>query len=358
MNSVKNTALVLLLAGAAYLAYQHIYGRPGSPPPGVPEQSAGVPKVDVPGLGGEAPPFVPGKIPPSPSSGPQTPNPATEAKPAPRTPSAPRDPLRTARSDAGADSPQAPPGRATAADPTAPEQPRRRPDHEIGEQFVRCMTMANELLERDQYADVLIQLSQWYNHPDLTRAESRKLVELLDQLAGSVIYSREHRLEEAYRVKPGDTLPQIARAYNVPWELLAKINGIRDPEKLDGVRELKVVRGPFHAVVQLDQREITLMLESRDDKGTVLPVYAGRFPVRVAGTADVAGEYEVLRKSPGPREGAPGALALELNNRVTIHGPAQSAERADRGAGIELGEREIEDVYDILTVGSRVRVCR
>ena len=41
-----------------------------------------------------------------------------------------------------------------------------------------------------------------------------------------MIYSTEHQLEPARVVKPGETLDTIAKEYNVPSQLLAKINGI------------------------------------------------------------------------------------------------------------------------------------
>src|SRR5690606_40876807 len=36
-----------------------------------------------------------------------------------------------------------------------------------------------------------------------------------------------------YKVKPGDTLSQIAQDYNVPIERLMEANNIRDPNKID-----------------------------------------------------------------------------------------------------------------------------
>ena len=51
-------------------------------------------------------------------------------------------------------------------------------------------------------------------------------------MAAKVIYSREHLLENAYLVQAGDTLDSIADRYGVPALLLARINGIRDPQNL------------------------------------------------------------------------------------------------------------------------------
>src|SRR3954447_20685323 len=92
-------------------------------------------------------------------------------------------------------------------------------------------------------------LSKWHGNESLTPAETEKVESLLSQLAGTVIYSTEHQLEPARVVKPGETLESISKEYNVPSRLLAKINGIQTSDQLQPGQQLKVVRGPFAAVV-------------------------------------------------------------------------------------------------------------
>ncbi len=74
-------------------------------------------------------------------------------------------------------------------------------------------------------------LSKWHNDETLSPADAQQVESLLGQLAGTVIYSTEHQLESARVVKPGETLETIAKEYNVPWQLLAKINSITAPIK-------------------------------------------------------------------------------------------------------------------------------
>jgi len=411
MNGIKNVALLLVVVGIGYLVYQHLYG-PG-PSPG-PETAHGpeVPKLEIPGWNrsgvsksessAEASGmsratatsvqptsrFVPasgpgaGSVLPDPDQKRTTAN--VSAKGPPAKPEA--NPSGGSSGSGGSSAPPAkcaspgaegknssgqsssmvrsenPSGNASSAGP-APETTSGnssgnvRPANEIGEQFILCMQVAAQLLQQGQWTEVLAQLSMYYRHPELTQAESEKLTELLDRLAGSVIYSREHRLEPPYRVRPGDNLVQIARQYQVSWELLAKINGIPDPYRLEGVEVLKVLRGPFHALVDLTRREITLMLEFRDSKGQIHPLYAGRFPIRaISGVSELEGQYEVLRKAPGPRAQQPGPLALELTQQVILHGPADAQVLPKSHASLELPETDMEDVYDILTIGSRVLI--
>lgn len=372
MNSIKNTALIVLLAGAGYLAWQHFSGRaPIAPPPGVPQDSGDAPKVEIPGMpgtgfagggapkgrvdpGSEAPRFVPGKAAPA-----GTQSLASKREPGPPLPLLPSgpEPAGTPRPDPSGGLASTLSAKATTTEPPRAEAPDRRPDTEIGEQFVKCMTAAGAALEQGLLTDVLTQLSEYYHHPDLTVAESKKLVGLLDQLAGSVIYSREHRLEPPYRVRPGDTLDEIARTYRIPPELLAKINGIRSPADLEKIEELKVVRGPFHAVVHLDEGEMTLMLERHDDEGKTHPVYAGRFQIKAGpDPAALVGDYEVHFKQSRLRKTGP--LFLELSKGVAIQGGEQPIDPPPQRGALQMGPQDMEDVYDILAVGSQVVIRR
>ena len=125
-------------------------------------------------------------------------------------------------------------------------------------EFTGLLQAAVAELTAEKFDRTHLELSKWYDNPALTPEEARQLTELLDKTAGTLIYSTRHLLEPAYRVQPGDTLDSIGRAYNVPGELLAKINGISDPRALQPGRELKVVRGPFEARINLQRRELTL----------------------------------------------------------------------------------------------------
>ena len=134
------------------------------------------------------------------------------------------------------------------------------------------MDEVQKKLDEGKLAEAHLALSKLYGNPDLPADQAKQITDLLDQLAGTVIYSRQHYLEPAYLTQPGDTIDKIAQQYNVPWQLLARINGLMPPgaantdeaakdQPLPAGKELKVVRGPFDAVVRLDKHELTLMLQ-------------------------------------------------------------------------------------------------
>ena len=97
--------------------------------------------------------------------------------------------------------------------------------------------------------DALFALTVWYGEPSLNAEQNQRCVNLLDQLAGSVIYSQDSFMEPAYVVQEGETIEDIAAKYSVPLEFLARINGVEPPYQLYPGETLKVVRGPFRAEV-------------------------------------------------------------------------------------------------------------
>jgi LysM repeat protein len=218
---------------------------------------------------------------------------------------------------------------------------------------------------------VLGKLSPLYGRPDLSAEESRQLSELLSQLAGEVIYSRKHHLGQPHVVQPGESLQQIAEQYRVPWQLLAKINGVQDPERLAPGSKLKVLRGPFDAIVFLDRFELILQVNG---------LYAGRFPIGIGRDPPrLEGTYLVKEKAtrptyygpngivnPGEADNPLGQYWIGLDERLGIHGTndMRNLRRGDGKGAICLGDRDIEDVFDILSAGtpsgpgSKVSICR
>ncbi len=56
-------------------------------------------------------------------------------------------------------------------------------------------------------------------------------------------------LAEWYKVKRGDLLIKIARRCKVPYKLICKINGIKNPRRLRAGTDIKLVKGPINVKV-------------------------------------------------------------------------------------------------------------
>ena len=238
------------------------------------------------------------------------------------------------------------------------EPPAASGEGDLHAQFAALMQSTEISLGQGRLAEVHLELSAWYGESRLSPEEERQLTDLLDRLAGTVIYSRQHLLERPYEVQPGDTLERIADAYEVPWQLLANINGLRDPQHLRQGEQLKVVKGPFHALVDLQKFELVLNVGGR---------YAGRFRIGIGGDQQTPeGDFVVLKKVVNPTyygdtvidandpNNPLGEYALDLGNRIFLHGTndPQSIGRADERGCIRLDNRDIKDVFDILTAKS------
>jgi LysM repeat protein len=223
-------------------------------------------------------------------------------------------------------------------------------------------------LDRGELSQALLLLSDWYGDPSLSAEEATEVEELLSQLAGSVIYSTEHRLEPPYMVQAGERLEDIAQKHNIPWQLLAKINGLASPDQLQPGQQLKVVRGPFSARIDLSEHKLVLMLDRR---------YAGQFTVDVEPTSSIEEGYWAVNQkllTPGnvgmlnAAAAPPGeerSILLTSTNggtgQVTIlrgPGPATSASIETAGRVIQLRSTDVSDVYDILSLGSQVMIRR
>jgi LysM repeat protein len=210
-------------------------------------------------------------------------------------------------------------------------------------------------------------LSKWHGNETLTAAESEKVETLLSQLAGTVIYSTEHQLEPARVVKAGETLDTIAKEYNVTPQLLAKINGIQPAGPLQPGQQLKVVRGPFAAVIDLRRSELTLTIDDR---------YAGKFHVMLPpGTTLTDGQWLVDQKLSGSSTTAsPSAYAttpIPADRSIVLRsaaatiagaptlvissGPAPAGLAASPPS-LRVSPQDAEEISDILSVGSRVVV--
>jgi LysM repeat protein len=162
-------------------------------------------------------------------------------------------------------------------------------------------------------------------------------------------------------------LPAIADKYNVPWQLLAKINGVADPATLAPGQVLKVIPGPFSAEIDLSERKLTLLLDR---------MYAGQFALELEPTATVEeGQWKVDSKllTPGVAGiySAPGDAtedrSLLLANAASPEGPPMivrgpgnpdPVSAAPRDRVIRLKAGDVADVYDILSEGSRVTIRR
>ena len=231
-----------------------------------------------------------------------------------------------------------------------------------GSPFDAARPAINAALSQGELARAHLLLSEWYNDPALSPTQKQEVQALLNQLAGTVIYSTEHRLEPAYTVQAGETLETIAEKHHVPWQLLAKINGIASATAIQPGQTIKVIRGPFMGVVDVSDAEMTLTIAGR---------FAGKYAVGLDGAATSEGEWTVEQKQLEPAMPTQPTAVAPVDRKLVLRSadnasatvviatattPAVGA--APPQGTIRIAPEQSEDLYDILSVGSRVVIRR
>ncbi len=381
MDSLKPLVVLGLLGTILYGAWSVVQKGPGSAPAGVTFGDAAAPTPPQVTFG-DAPSDVPAPLsdaaappPAHPLAGAEALHAAASSVPPAQSlaavppapfPAGPQAPLADPVAPPPTLAPVAPPLGAPefAAAPLAdPAAAARQPVPSAA--FATAWSDAHDKLRGGRYAEALAVLSVWHDDPALSLEESQRLEDLLGQLAGTVIYSQKDLLFPPYVVAPGDTLQSIAAPLQVPWQLLGKINGVPDPAQLVPGEHLKVVRGPFDAVISVSRRRMSLQVGGN---------YAGSFPVVIGRALDqrVGQSVPVVEiRRPGATPDAPGFAAqvsfsaaagksVLLGDGLLIEGvedPSLVTETASPSS-IVVSLRDLDDIADILGAGSQVLVRR
>jgi lipoprotein-anchoring transpeptidase ErfK/SrfK len=114
----------------------------------------------------------------------------------------------------------------------------------------------------------------------LSDADIKTAKQLLNQINATVVFSSKRFPDDefggTFNVPPGGVLAKIAASHDVTPDLLMRINGISDPRKLRAGQNLKVLNGPFHAIVYKGAFTLELWLGEPNAKGSM---YITSFPV-------------------------------------------------------------------------------
>ncbi len=232
--------------------------------------------------------------------------------------------------------------------------------------FQAAWPQVDRLIAESKYRDALRLLSRFYHSTDLNGPQRQRLLPFLDGLAGKVIFSTEHHLEDAPYTVANESLVDIGQRWKVPAQLVYNINQsqISNPAAVVAGTQLKAVQGPFDAEIDTQQHVMTLFLGD---------LYAGRYPIRVGVSGNPQpGDYRVLVKSevghswrdasgnsypPGAAENGYGPHWIGLSGSLCIHAVDDLAIDGHHGC-IGLNAKDAQDVFAILGEGSTVKILR
>jgi len=164
-----------------------------------------------------------------------------------------------------------------------------------------------------------------------------------DLLFSPRVYPTESRTE-SYEIVSGDSLERITKRQDlaVDWRLIQRVNRIGDPRRIRVGQHIKLVRGPFHAVVNKSEYRLDIF----------------------AGPPDYPDEWEYVRSFPvglGADNGTPTGIFLVRRNSKLINPHwrnPRTGERFDadnpenpigeRWIGIEgVGEASVHEGYGL-----------
>ena len=216
----------------------------------------------------------------------------------------------------------------------------------------------DRLLDTDDISGAHRDLSKLYwGHPEL-----RSLIRpRIEKTAQTIYFSPQPHFLEPYVVQPEDQFAKFAKTYDVPWQYLAKLNRV-DPQRIRPGQKLKVIRGPFSAVVELSRFELTVHAHG---------YFVRRYDVGIGkqGSSPV-GKHTVHDKVVNPQYTDPegrvidaedpdnplGERWIDLGDGYGIHGTIEpdSIGKAQSRGCIRLRNEDVEDLFDLLSVGSDV----
>ena len=197
----------------------------------------------------------------------------------------------------------------------------------------------------------------YWNHKEIRP----QIQDKLDANARTIFFQSQPHFVEPYVIQSGERLEVVAKKYQISWEYLAKLNRT-EPRRIQVGQKLKVVKGPFGAVVDLGDFNLTVHLQG---------YYVKRYPVCTGKDgASPIGKFSVLNKVENPPYTGPdgkviaaddptnplGERWIDLGDSYGIHGTIDpdSIGKAESRGCIRLGDREIIEVYNFLVKGSEV----
>ncbi len=150
-----------------------------------------------------------------------------------------------------------------APSPEIEKTPERPADRPLG--------VVDTFLQRgrqDQQAGKLVQARQVLNaallHREATPSQKALARALLTEINQTLVFSptvyEGDPLAEKYRVQSGDSLSRIVprQGLAIHFHFLVRINGLKDANSLQLNQPLKLIRGPFHAVVDKSDYRIDI----------------------------------------------------------------------------------------------------
>lgn len=173
---------------------------------------------------------------------------------------------------------------------TQPERPVSDPISRAGRdaQVQSLVASGDDLMGEGRVIQARDAYNRALHHPRSTPADRALMRTKLGEMAREITFSRRvipgDEMSSEYTVQSGDLLSTIVRreGLDVEWMLIERINGV-SANRIRIGQTLKLLRGPFHAVISKGAYRLDLYSDFRDSSGNRL--YLGSYSVGL-------GEYD------------------------------------------------------------------
>lgn len=221
------------------------------------------------------------------------------------------------------------------------------------------MAAVQRLIESGDDIEAHRLMSEWYWKEPASRPA---FIAALEQSAKKIYLQPQPHFMDPHVVQPGQMLSSIAKEYGVPWQYLAKLNRT-DAKRIKPGQKLKVIKGPFSAVVDLSDFELTIHAHG---------YFVKRYQVGIGrDNSSPNGSFKVQDKLTDPTYYGPtqiiehddpenplGEYWISIGDSFGIHGTIDpnSIGKAESEGCIRLRNEDIAEVYDFLSIGSEVTI--
>lgn len=244
----------------------------------------------------------------------------------------------------------------------------------------RLISEGDRQLAAGKLVEARVTYSQALLHKDAANSDKQslrtKLTTINDDLVFSTKVTPGDPLVEAYKVVGGDNLTKIRRKRELATDLrlIQRVNKLANPDSLKIGQTLKLVRGPFHVVVNKGEYRADLYAGSPDEPDRWLFIKSYRVGLG-EGNSTPVGTYVIKKNSKlvnphwvNPRTGEKfdqndpknpigefwmgwqGVGASAVNTGYGLHGtiePDSIGQQRSMGC-VRLGEEDIAQLYDML----------
>ncbi|HZW09819.1 MAG TPA: L,D-transpeptidase family protein [Phycisphaerales bacterium] len=253
----------------------------------------------------------------------------------------------------------------------------------------RVTTAADQRLAANDPVGARSILSRALGDERLSEGDRSQLRARLTELNQDLLFSSKvvagDPMVETYAIGSGDRLSTLPAKLGLAtdWRLIQRVNGISDPNRIQLGQKLKLVRGPFHAVVHKNDYRLDLYAGAPEDEGAWM--YVRSFRVGLGeDNSTPTGSFIVKRDSKlvnphwvNPRTGEKfdkddpknpigerwigidGLGEDAIKTGYGIHGtidPGSIGQQKSMGC-VRMVDADVELVYELLVEGiSRVRI--